>query len=50
MAAEDPFGHRRGSALVRVLDAAGAPLRDTEVVVEQVGHAFGFGNIGFPLG
>ncbi|MCP2637937.1 endo-1,4-beta-xylanase [Microbacterium sp. HD4P20] len=49
MAAEDPFGHRRGSALVRVLDAAGAPLRETDVVVEQVGHALGFGNIGFDL-
>ncbi|KQZ85901.1 1,4-beta-xylanase [Microbacterium sp. Root166] len=48
-AAEDRFEHRRGSALVRVLDADGAPLRDTEVVVEQVNHAFGFGNIGFDL-
>ena len=49
MAADDRFGHRRGSALVRVLDADGEPLRNSEIVVEQVAHAFGFGNIGFDL-
>jgi endo-1,4-beta-xylanase len=30
-----------------VLDARGEPLRNTEVTVAQVDHAFGFGNIGF---
>ncbi len=35
----------------RVVDVAsgGAPLADAEVRVEQVRHAFGFGNIGFEL-
>jgi endo-1,4-beta-xylanase len=41
--------HRRGSTVVTVTDPGGAPLADTEVVVEQVRHAFGFGNIGFDL-
>ena len=39
--------HRRARTEVTVADAAGAPLRDAEVVVEQTGHAFGFGTIGF---
>ncbi|MCU1411242.1 MAG: 1,4-beta-xylanase [Rhodoglobus sp.] len=30
-----------------MLDARGEPLRNTEVTVAQVDHAFGFGNIGF---
>jgi hypothetical protein len=33
--------------LRRLVDRDGTPLRDTTVWVEQVGHAFGFGNIGF---
>jgi GH35 family endo-1,4-beta-xylanase len=32
---------------VTVTDGAGMPLARTPVTVEQVGHAFGFGNIGF---
>jgi len=32
---------------VVVLGADGSPLADTDVVVEQTAHAFGFGNIGF---
>ncbi|MEV6304961.1 endo-1,4-beta-xylanase [Actinoplanes sp. NPDC051861] len=39
--------HRSGEVLVTVLDADGEPLSDREVVVEQRGHAFSFGNIGF---
>ncbi|RIX30755.1 endo-1,4-beta-xylanase [Amnibacterium setariae] len=39
--------HRRARTEVTVEDAAGRPLADAEVVVEQTGHAFGFGNIGF---
>ena len=41
------FSHRLGEAELTLLDAAGQPLADTEVVVEQTRHAFGFGNIGF---
>lgn len=41
--------HRRGTASVTVRAADGSPLRDTDVVVEQTSHAFGFGNIGFDL-
>lgn len=41
--------HRRTTANVRVLDARGEPLRDTDVTVEQRRHAFAFGNIGFDL-
>jgi endo-1,4-beta-xylanase len=41
--------HRLGTTTIRVTDAAGAPLADTEVVVEQIRHAFAFGNIGFDL-
>jgi len=39
--------HRFGEATLTVLDAAGTPLPETELVVEQTRHAFGFGNIGF---
>lgn len=41
--------HRLGTTTLQVTDAAGAPLADTEVVVEQTRHAFTFGNIGFDL-
>lgn len=41
--------HRRGSATVALVGADGRPLADAEVVVEQVRHAFQFGNIGFDL-
>ena len=41
--------HRIGSAELLLTDPAGAPLADTEVVVEQQRHAFGFANIGFDL-
>ncbi|MDQ7992134.1 MAG: endo-1,4-beta-xylanase [Propionicimonas sp.] len=41
------YSHRLGEAVLTLLDAAGAPLAGTEVVVEQTRHAFGFGNIGF---
>ena len=44
---QDDMGHRRIGTSVQVLDAAGEPLRDADVVVEQTGHRFGFGNIGF---
>ncbi|WIE64353.1 endo-1,4-beta-xylanase [Curtobacterium sp. MCLR17_036] len=39
--------HRHGAATLTIVDASGAPLRDTEVTVEQTRHAFTFGNIGF---
>jgi endo-1,4-beta-xylanase len=45
---DDPtLRHRRGTAVVTVLDAHGGPLADTDVVLEQRRHAFAFGNIGF---
>lgn len=47
--ASDPFAHRRGDAAVTVLGADGQPLANTEVVVEQTRHDFGFGCIGFDL-
>jgi len=40
---------RHGSAVVTLTDASGSPLPHTDVVVEQVRHAFAFGNIGFDL-
>nr|WP_233275964.1 endo-1,4-beta-xylanase [Isoptericola variabilis] len=43
------LAHRRADAVVTVLGADGTPLDDTEVVVEQTRHAFGFGCIGFDL-
>ncbi len=45
----DAFGHRRGARNVIVTRPDGTPLVDQEVVVEQVRHDFGFGNIGFDL-
>lgn len=49
-AAGDPaVSHRIERATVTVRDAAGAPLSDAAVDVEQVRHAFAFGNIGFDL-
>lgn len=39
--------HRRGEALLTVLDRGGRPLREQDVAVEQIDHAFGFSNIGF---
>jgi endo-1,4-beta-xylanase len=36
-----------GTVAVTVLGAHGQPLSDREVIVEQRGHAFLFGNIGF---
>ena len=46
----DPtYAHRRASAVVTVTGPDGAPLPDTDVVVEQTNHAFLFGNIGFEL-
>ncbi len=46
----DPaLAHRRSDAVVTVVGPDGAPLADTDVVVEQTAHAFGFGCIGFDL-
>lgn len=45
----DPYSHRRSSAEVTVVDERGAPLANTELVVEQTRHAFAFGCIGFDL-
>ncbi|WP_129339123.1 endo-1,4-beta-xylanase [Cellulomonas endophytica] len=45
----EPLRHRLRRTEVVVRDAAGRPLADAEVVVEQTAHAFGFGNIGFDL-
>ncbi len=46
----DPtLSHRTASATLEVQDASGRPLADSDVVVEQVEHAFGFGCIGFEL-
>lgn len=39
--------HRICESVVTVTDASGVPLAHAEVVVSQVSHAFGFGNIGF---
>ncbi|MFI2362664.1 endo-1,4-beta-xylanase [Promicromonospora sp. NPDC019610] len=39
--------HRHTRATVTVTDGAGRPLAGQEVRVEQTGHAFLFGNIGF---
>ena len=46
----DPtYAPRRASQTIIVKGPDGAPLADTEVVVEQVNHDFLFGNIGFEL-
>ncbi|TFC58316.1 1,4-beta-xylanase [Cryobacterium sp. TMT2-15-1] len=39
--------HRLCTTVVTVTDASGEVLPNTEVVVAQLDHAFGFGNIGF---
>jgi endo-1,4-beta-xylanase len=39
--------HRLGETVATVTDASGEPLANTEVVVAQTRHEFGFGNIGF---
>ena len=41
--------HRLGTTNLTFTGPDGAPLADTEVVVEQTRHAFAFGNIGFDL-
>jgi GH35 family endo-1,4-beta-xylanase len=41
------YGHRTTATTVTIVDAGGSPLAGREVTVEQTGHAFGFGNIGF---
>jgi GH35 family endo-1,4-beta-xylanase len=46
---DSPTSHRRAATTVTLRDASGLPLAGTEVVVEQVRHAFTFGNIGFDL-
>jgi endo-1,4-beta-xylanase len=38
---------RRAATRVRLVDSLGRTLSGTNVSVEQTGHAFGFGNIGF---
>ena len=43
------LAHRRGTAEVIVRGPDGRPLTDTEIVVEQTDHRFGFGCIGFDL-
>jgi hypothetical protein len=45
----DAFRHRRGARNVIVARPDGTPLADQQVVVEQLRHEFGFGNIGFDL-
>ncbi|WP_425953932.1 endo-1,4-beta-xylanase [Xylanimonas sp. McL0601] len=48
--AVDPgLAHRRATTAVTVRGADGTPLADADVVVEQTGHEFLFGNIGFEL-
>ena len=46
-AAGDPVRHRLADATITITTASGDPLRDALVTVEQVEHAFTFGNIGF---
>lgn len=45
--ADPTLGHRLHEATVTLRRPDGSPLADAEVVVEQVGHAFPFANIGF---
>ena len=49
MTVSTALDHRIGAAAVRLTDATGTALADAAVEVEQVRHAFGFGNIGFDL-
>ncbi|MET0975615.1 MAG: endo-1,4-beta-xylanase [Leifsonia sp.] len=39
--------HRIGEVVVTVRDPSGRPVPGAEVLVQQTGHAFAFGNIGF---
>ncbi|WP_061964996.1 endo-1,4-beta-xylanase [Demequina aurantiaca] len=41
--------HRRGRTTVTVVDGSGTLIPHTDILLEQVRHAFGFGNIGFDL-
>lgn len=43
------FSHRMSSATVEVRDGQGQLVRETDVVLEQVEHAFSFGCTGFEL-
>ncbi|NMR19269.1 1,4-beta-xylanase [Cellulomonas fimi] len=43
------MAHHTADATLTVLGPDGLPLADHEVTVEQTGHRFGFGNIGFDL-
>ena len=45
--ADPSLRHRIADATVTVRGEDGSPLPDADVVVEQVRHEFGFGNIGF---
>ncbi len=47
--ADPTLAHRTATATVEVRSRDGRPLAHTDVVVEQVRHAFGFGCIGFEL-
>ncbi len=46
-AAGERYRHRRATATVTLVDGRGDPLRGAAVEIEQLGHAFLFGNIGF---
>jgi endo-1,4-beta-xylanase len=48
-AADPSMSHRKADCTLTVRRPDGLPLVDTEVTVEQVGHRFRFGNIGFDL-
>ncbi|TRY17907.1 1,4-beta-xylanase [Tessaracoccus rhinocerotis] len=41
------LSHRKTNSRLLVTTPSGEPLSDAQVTVEQVDHAFGFGNIGF---
>ncbi|MDR0959909.1 MAG: endo-1,4-beta-xylanase [Propionibacteriaceae bacterium] len=41
------FDHRLATRVITLNDGSGAPLADVDVSVEQTGHDFLFGNIGF---
>jgi len=43
------LSHRRTATELTLVGADGAPLAHRDVVIEQIRHAFGFGNIGFEL-
>ena len=48
-APDHTVSHRTSTVTVQVRDARGQPLAGTDVVVEQVEHAFSFGCTGFEL-